>query len=67
MKKTLFIILLTMTYNLTIQSQAVYVDSNAGDDNNPGTKEAPVFSITKAAEIIRSQGNDIYTMKKHYS
>jgi hypothetical protein len=63
MKKTLFIILLTMTYNLTIQSQAVYVDSNAGDDNNPGTKEAPVFSITKAAEIIRSQGNDIYTMK----
>jgi hypothetical protein len=63
MKKTLFIILLAMTYNLTVQSQAVYVDSNAGDDNNPGTKEAPVFSINKAAEIIRSQGNDIYTMK----
>jgi hypothetical protein len=63
MKKTLFIILLAMTYNLTVQSQAVYVDSNAGDNNNPGTKEAPVFSINKAAEIIRSHGNDIYTMK----
>jgi len=38
-----------------VTEQAVYVDSNTGDDNNPGTKEAPVFSINKAAEIIRNR------------
>ncbi len=37
----------------TIQSQVVYVDCNIGNDNNKGTKEAPVFSIKKAVEIIR--------------
>ena len=52
-----------MIYNLTVQSQAVYVDSNTGDDKNPGTKEAPVFSVKKAAEIISSGDNSIYTMK----
>jgi hypothetical protein len=39
------------------------VDSNTGDDKNLGTKEAPVFSIKKAAEIIKSRNNNIYTMK----
>ena len=63
MSKTLFIILLTMIYHLTVQSQSVYVDCNTGDNNNPGTKEAPVFSIQKAAEIIRSRDNNIYTIK----
>ncbi len=52
-----------MIYQPIVQSQAVYVDSNTGDNNNPGTKEAPVFSIQKAAEIIRSRDNNIYTMK----
>ena len=52
-----------MIYHLTVQAQAVYVDSNTGDDNNPGTKEVPVFSIKKAAEIIRSGDNTIYTMR----
>ena len=52
-----------MIYNLTVQSQAVYVDCNTGDDKNPGTKEAPVFSIKQAAEIISSGDNSIYTMK----
>jgi hypothetical protein len=52
-----------MIYHLTVQSQAVYVDSNTGDDNNPGTKKAPVSSIQKAAEIIRSRDNNIFTMK----
>jgi L-ascorbate metabolism protein UlaG (beta-lactamase superfamily) len=46
-----------------ITVQTVYVDSNTGDDKNPGTKEAPVFSINKAAEILRKQDNDIYTIK----
>src|SRR5450759_2495973 len=50
-------------HNLTVQSQAVYVDSNTGDDKNPGTKEASVFSVKKAAEIIRSGDNSIYTIK----
>jgi hypothetical protein len=63
MKKTLFIILLVFICHLTVHTQAVYVDSNTGDDKNPGTKEAPVYSIRKAAEIIRSRDNDIYTMK----
>lgn len=44
-------------------SRAIYVDSNTGDDKNPGTKESPVNSIGKAAEIIRSKNNDIYLMK----
>ncbi|HZL11646.1 MAG TPA: hypothetical protein VFC65_16805 [Prolixibacteraceae bacterium] len=62
MKKTL-LNLLTSVLCLTIQAQAVYVDSNIGDDKNPGSKEAPVFSIIKAAEIIRSADNDIYVIK----
>jgi hypothetical protein len=63
MEKTLFISLLTFFCYLTVHTQAVYVDSNIGDDKNPGTKEAPVFSIQKAAEIIRSRDNNIYSMK----
>jgi hypothetical protein len=42
---------------------AVYVDNNVGDDKNQGTKESPVHSIHKAAEIIRSRDNDIFVMK----
>ena len=63
MKKPLFIIYLVMIYQMTIQAQAVYVDSNTGDDKNSGTKESPVYSVGKAAEIIRRKDNDIYTMK----
>jgi len=63
MKTTLLISLLAFICDLAVYSQTIYVDSNAGDDNNAGTKEAPVFSIQKAAEIIRSRDNNIYTMK----
>lgn len=63
MKRTLFISLLAFICHLTVNAQAVYVDSNIGDDKNPGTKEDPVYSIKKAAEIIRSRDNNIYTMK----
>jgi hypothetical protein len=63
MKKTLFISLLAFICHLAVHAQAVYVDSNIGVDKNPGTKEVPVFSIQKAAEIIRSRDNGIYTMK----
>jgi hypothetical protein len=63
MKTTLLISLIVCICSLAVYSQTIYVDSNTGDDNNQGTKEAPVFSIQKAAEIIRSRDNDIYTMK----
>ncbi len=63
MKTTLLISLLVFICNSTIGAQEVYVDCNIGDDKNPGTKEAPVYSIKKAAEIIRSRDNDIYVMK----
>lgn len=62
-KKILLVILTIITCDLTIYAQSVYVDSNSGNDQNPGTKEAPVFSINKAAEIIKSKDNDIYSMK----
>lgn len=63
MKRTLLTSYLALICYVTIQAQAVYVDSNSGDDNNSGTEEAPVLSIKKAAEIIRSSDNDIYVMK----
>src|SRR3972149_8776541 len=63
MKKKLLISLLSFVYYLTIQAQTVYVDSNIGNDNNAGTKKAPLFSINKAAEIINRKDNDIYIMK----
>jgi len=63
MKKALLISLLVCICGLAIHAQTVYVDSNKGNDNNIGSEEAPVYSIYKAAEIIRSQGNNIYTMK----
>jgi hypothetical protein len=54
-----------MAFNfcLTVNTQEVYVDCNTGNDKNPGTKEAPVFSIQKAAEIIRNRDNNICTIK----
>jgi hypothetical protein len=63
MKKTLLITLILSIWALAIQAHVVYVDSNIGDDNNPGTEESPFFSIQKAAEIIRSKNNDVYVMK----
>ena len=63
MEKILIICFMLFICFLTIQAQSIYVDSNIGDDKNPGTKEAPLFSIEKAAEIIRSKDNNIYTVK----
>jgi hypothetical protein len=63
MKKTLTLSLLFFIYYFTVHAQAVYVDSNIGNDNNTGTEKAPVFSINKAAEIILSKDNDIYSIK----
>lgn len=59
----ILIIFLFVGFCLTIQAQGIYVDSNSGNDNNEGTKKTPVYSIQKAAEILRSKDNDIYTIK----
>jgi hypothetical protein len=63
MKNTFFLSFLAFICHLTVHAQAVYVDSNIGDDKNPGTKEAPVYSIDKATEVIKSRDNTIYIMK----
>ncbi len=62
MKQAHLIVLLTMVCMNTIQSQSVYVDSSTGNDDHPGTSAAPLRSIKKAMEVIRSGENDIYTM-----
>jgi hypothetical protein len=54
---------MTFSFSLTVNAQEVYVDSNIGNDQNPGTKESPFFSIKKAVEIIRSRDYNIYTIK----
>ena len=63
MIKSVLVYFSILICHLTIQAQAVYVDSNTGDDKNPGTKEAPLYSISKASEIIRSKNNNTYIMK----
>jgi hypothetical protein len=63
MKNTFLISFLVFICHLTAHSQAVYIDSNIGKDINPGTKDAPVYSIHKAMEIIRNRDNSIYIMK----
>ncbi len=63
MKKPLLVSFLALICPLIIHAQVVYVDNKIGDDKNSGTKEAPFFSINKAAEIIRSRDNEIYIMK----
>ncbi len=63
MKKLVVLFYTLIVYHMTIVGQAVYVDCNTGDDKNPGTKESPVFSVKKAAEIIYSKGNNFYTIK----
>ncbi len=63
MKKRLFLSFLVCICVFTVYPQAVYVDSENGDDSNPGTEAAPFHSIHKALEIIKSDANSIYTVK----
>ena len=63
MIKSVFVYFFIFISHLTIMAQSVYVDSNIGNDNNTGTKESPVFSINKAAEIVDNTGNDFYKIK----
>jgi hypothetical protein len=63
MKKPLIISLLNLICFLTINAQIVFVDCYIGNDNNDGTEKAPLYSINKAAEIIKSKDNGVYTIK----
>lgn len=61
--RIIYIVHIILFFSQISYSQAIYVDTNIGDDKNPGTKEMPLYSIHKAAEIIKSKENDIYTIK----
>ena len=61
--KRLMLSFLVYTCVLAVYPQAVYVDSENGNDSNPGTAAAPFYSIHKALEIIKSDANSIYTVK----
>jgi hypothetical protein len=63
MKKVIFTCFVNFIGFMSIYAQAVYVDSNNGNDKNPGTQKDPFFSVSKAAEIIGSRDNKTYVMK----
>jgi hypothetical protein len=51
---------------LTIRMQAVYINSNTGNDNNHGTEKA-IFSTNMAAEIFFGQEALIISFLMLYS
>ena len=63
MKTNLIILILSVLIFLAgnIQGQTIYVDVKNGNDDNLGTKELPVQSLFKAADIANSneEGNTI--------
>ena len=61
--KILFVILFLFIFELSPFAQAIYVDSKAGDDNNNGSIESPLYSIGKAIKIIQNKDNHIFVMK----
>ncbi len=63
MKNLVLISILTFTSFLTSIAQIVYVDCNIGSDNNSGTKDSPLFSINRAAEMIKQSDNNFYTIE----
>ena len=63
MKNTLLVSFWVSILSLVVNAQAVYVDVNLGDDKNPGSIEAPLFSIHKAMEIVKSKDNSTYSIK----
>lgn len=63
MTRILSIIVLSINFQMALNAQAVYVDCRSGNDNNPGTREAPVFSVNKAADIIRNGGQAVNIIK----
>jgi len=63
MKKHLLIVMITFIGYLTVTAQAVYVDSNNGDDKNNGNIDSPVFSVQKAVDLIKCGNNDRFVIK----
>ena len=61
--KILFAILFFFIFKFTLLAQAIYIDSNTGNDNNNGTIESPLYSIGKAIKIIQNKDNNIFVMK----
>lgn len=61
--KSVLCLLWSFLFGLNVHAQAVYVDCNIGKDDNPGTMEAPVCTIHRAAAILRAADNNSYTMK----
>ncbi|MFC2152875.1 tetratricopeptide repeat protein [Bacteroidota bacterium] len=56
MKRNLVLLILSglIIISASIQAQTIYVDVKNGDDTNKGTKELPLKSLFKAAEIANA-------------
>ena len=52
--KLIFIILLTIVLAASTNAEVLYVDNSNGNDTNPGTKEKPLKTISKAAKLVNS-------------
>lgn len=48
----IFVILVMTVLAQCVTAEVLYVDSQNGNDNNPGTKEKPVRAIARAAAIV---------------
>ena len=63
MKKLVLLALSILFCSRFLLSETVYVDSISGQDENPGTQNAPVLSISKAVELVGLADNDVYRIK----
>ena len=54
MKILQFIIIIIVILFETINAQTIYVDINNGNNNNMGTKESPVLTLDKAADLTNN-------------
>lgn len=63
MKTKLLTLVLLFTNLLSVSGQVVYVDSNSGNDSNPGTELSPFRSLKKATEIVRNAENNVWGIK----
>jgi hypothetical protein len=62
-KALIIFFIISLVWCLNINAESIYVDSITGNDINPGTNDAPVYSIEKAAEVIQNNNNDLYSIK----
>jgi len=50
--RLVFVVLVIAILAPTVIAETIYVDSDAGDDGNPGSREEPVRTIARAAAIV---------------